>query len=156
MSALSAALCRRGIILWLAAVLLLASRSTHSGKFLQEYLGTLLSPFLSSGSDASDTLEPPYKTWVIYLKEGPWTRGLPREEMGGIGGEEIFSLVRRRDRIISAPAGNRITIRNLSINAAKYATNYKQKKKTAFVSINIVYSLSRSTENADKKSNILR
>ncbi|XP_050445552.1 titin [Cataglyphis hispanica] len=30
MSALSAALCRRGIILWLAAVLLLASRSTHS------------------------------------------------------------------------------------------------------------------------------
>ncbi|XP_012534808.1 titin [Monomorium pharaonis] len=30
MSALNAALCRRGIILWLAAVLLLASRSTHS------------------------------------------------------------------------------------------------------------------------------
>lgn len=62
MSALNAALCRRGIILWLVAVLLLASRSTHSGKFLHKYLGTLLSPFLSSGSDASDTLEPPYKT----------------------------------------------------------------------------------------------
>lgn len=55
--------------------------------------------------------------------------------MGGIGGEEIFSLVRRRDRIISAPAGNRITIRNPSINAANYAMNHKQKKPLLFSSI---------------------
>lgn len=154
MSALSAALCRRGIILWLAAVLLLASRSTHSGEFLQEYLGTLLSPFLSSGSDASDTLEPPYKTWVIYLKEGPWTHGLPREEMGGIGGEEIFSLVRRRDRIISASAGSRITIRDPSINAAKYAIN--RKKKNAFVSIDIVFTLFHDPRRTPTRSRILQ
>ncbi|TGZ47475.1 Uncharacterized protein DBV15_00006 [Temnothorax longispinosus] len=62
MSALNAALCRRGIILWLAAVLLLASRSTHSGEFLQKCLSVLLALFLSSGFNALDTLEPPYKT----------------------------------------------------------------------------------------------
>ncbi|EGI62984.1 hypothetical protein G5I_08667 [Acromyrmex echinatior] len=62
MSALNAALCRRGIILWLAVVLLLASRSTHSGEFLQKYLGVLLALFLSSDFNALDTLEPPYKT----------------------------------------------------------------------------------------------
>ncbi|KYN18174.1 hypothetical protein ALC57_09519 [Trachymyrmex cornetzi] len=62
MSALNAALCRSGIILWLAVVLLLASRSTHSGEFLQKYLGVLVAPFLSSDFNALDTLEPPYKT----------------------------------------------------------------------------------------------
>ena len=96
MSALSAALCRRGIILWLAAVLLLASRSTHSAPVydqdttqVAEYDGAAAGCYFNfqryQEGDRIITSEPCLnctchnRMLMCYLKVCPFTKGIGQD-----------------------------------------------------------------------------
>ncbi|XP_029678051.1 titin isoform X1 [Formica exsecta] len=96
MSALSAALCRRGIILWLAAVLLLASRSTHSAPVydqdttqIAEYDGAVAGCYFNfqryQEGDRIITSEPCLnctchnRMLMCYLKVCPFTKAIGQD-----------------------------------------------------------------------------
>ncbi|XP_070165409.1 titin homolog isoform X2 [Polyergus mexicanus] len=96
MSALNAALCRRGIILWLAAVLLLASRSTHSAPVydqdtthVAEYDGAVAGCYFNfqryQEGDRIITSEPCLnctchnRMLMCYLKVCPFTKAIGQD-----------------------------------------------------------------------------